>query len=167
MRVYIPATFGMLQTLLDEGELRAAHGWAFAVTPALQEFYAEGDEDELADIAFTDAARTSLRLLSEYSGQFELRRVVVSADIKDDAELELTPDMGEDVVKLGSAIPADAIAAVHVDVASTEELTRAAIEAVDAADLGDEDAELAVGDCLEVPLAWYDSSEIGMLVELL
>ena len=44
---------------------------------------------------------------------------------------------------------------------------RTAIDAVDAADLGDEDAELAVGDAQDNFMAFYDPTELPFLVELL
>ncbi|MDO5732121.1 DUF6912 family protein [Corynebacterium sphenisci] len=163
MRVHVPATFGMLAELRDTGELLARRGWAFALTDALRGAYRAGDEEELADVAFTEAARASLRLLSAYSGDFDRRRVVVSADVAASPE----PDMGEAVVRLAGPIPADAVAAVHVDLAGAEEAVAAAVAAVDAADLGDEDAELTVGDCLEHELAWYAPQELPLLVELL
>ncbi|MDY0112671.1 MAG: hypothetical protein RBS21_00165 [Corynebacterium sp.] len=166
MRVYLPATFGMLGELLSDGAVAPRRGWAFAVTPALREFYVEGDDEELADIAFDDASRASLRLLSAYDGSFPHRRVVIAADVADDA-VELKPDMGEAVVALAGELPRDAVAAIHVDVEESAEAVAAAIGAVDAADLGDEDAELTVGDCLERPLAWYDAAELPMVVELL
>ena len=56
MRVYIPATVAMLQQLVADRSLRAVNATAFAVTPALRESYAEGDDDELADVALRDAA---------------------------------------------------------------------------------------------------------------
>ena len=46
-------------------------------------------------------------------------------------------------------------------------LVEAAITAVDEADLGDEDAELTVGDALDVDLAWYDAAELPFLLTLL
>lgn len=166
MRVYVPATFGMLEELRDGGALTPRRGWGFAVTPALREFFTEGDDDELADVAFTDAARASLRLLSAWDGAFPHRRVVVAADVADGA-VEPQPDMGESVVALTGDVPLSDVAAIHVDVAQSEAATEKAIAAVDAADLGDEDAELTVGDCLELELAWYAPSELSMLVELL
>jgi hypothetical protein len=42
-----------------------------------------------------------------------------------------------------------------------------AIEVVDAADLGDEDADLAVGDAQDHDLAWYAPQELPFLLELL
>ncbi len=44
---------------------------------------------------------------------------------------------------------------------------KAAIEVIDAADLGDEDAELAVGDAQDHDLAWYAVQELPFLLELL
>nr|WP_120491143.1 hypothetical protein [Corynebacterium lactis] len=165
MRVYIPATFSMLQSLKDDGLIHARSGWGFAVTEALRDFYTEGDDEELSDIAFDEAARASLRLLDAEAPEvkFPFRRVVISADV--DAQEQ--PDMGEAVVKLSGPVSLSDVAALHIDVEQSEEKVKAAIAAVDAADLGDEDAELAVGDALEIPLAWYDVAELGMVVELL
>ena len=46
MRVYIPATLAMLQRFVADGSMHALSGTAFAVTPALRESYAEGDDEE-------------------------------------------------------------------------------------------------------------------------
>ena len=45
--------------------------------------------------------------------------------------------------------------AAYVDNAAAEPAVTAAVDAVDAADLGDEDAELTVGDAQDHDLAWY------------
>ena len=63
VRVYVPATLAMLQRLVADRSLHARSGTAFAVTPTLREAYAEGDDDELAEVALRDAALASLRLL--------------------------------------------------------------------------------------------------------
>ena len=44
---------------------------------------------------------------------------------------------------------------------------RAAIGVIDDADLGDEDAELTVGDAQDHDLAWYAAQELPFLLELL
>ena len=44
---------------------------------------------------------------------------------------------------------------------------RAAIAVIDAADLGDEDAELTVGDAQDHDLAWYATQELPFLLDLL
>lgn len=163
MRVYIPATFSMLEALKDDELFHARGGWGFAVTDALRDFFTEGDDEELADIAFDEAARASLRLLDGAEGKFPHRRVVISVDV----DAEPNEDMGEAVVKVSGPISLSDVAALHIDVEDSEEKVKAAIDAVDKADLGDEDAELTVGDALEIPLAWYDVAELGMVVELL
>ena len=56
---------------------------------------------------------------------------------------------------------------VYVDNAAAEAAVAAAIEVVDAADLGDEDAELTVGDAQDHDLAWYAPQELPFLLELL
>ena len=44
-RVYIPATLAMLEQFVTEGSLHPRSGTAFAVTPALREAYAHGDDE--------------------------------------------------------------------------------------------------------------------------
>ena len=64
MRVYVPATWPMLRTLVKTGVLDPIGGTAFALTPALREAYISGDDEELEFAAMTQAARASLRLLA-------------------------------------------------------------------------------------------------------
>ena len=64
MRVYVPATWPMLRTLVKSGELDPIGGTAFALTPRLREHYTSGDDEELEYAAMNEAARASLRLLS-------------------------------------------------------------------------------------------------------
>lgn len=92
--------------------------------------------------------------------------MVVSADVPD-SQATPDPEMGESVVKLSAPVQIEDIAAIHVDIAEAEEATAKAVEVVDAADLGDEDAELAVGDAQDNYMAFYDPSELPVLVELL
>ncbi|RNE48744.1 DUF6912 family protein [Corynebacterium alimapuense] len=168
MRVYLPATFAMLAGLKETGVLTARSGWGFAVTPALTEFYSAGDEEEIAHAAFLDASEASLRLLAIGDEEdFPHRRVVVSVDVED-AVVEVQPDQGESIVKLNPPqISVDDLAAIHIDIEESEAATKSAIEVIDASDLGDEDAELAVGDALDNFMAFYDPTELPFLVELL
>lgn len=164
MRVYIPATFSMLEQLEQQRLVHARNGWAFAATPALTEFYTSGDQDEIEAIAFDDAALASIRLLAIGDEErFPHRRVVISADV------DATPaaDMGESVVALASPVELPEVAAIHVDVGEAEAATARAIEHIDAADLGDADAELAVGDAQDNYMAFFDPSELPFLIELL
>jgi hypothetical protein len=171
MRIYIPVTLAMLQQLITVGSLRPVSGTAFAVTPKLREAYAEGDDDELGEVALREAALASLRLLAgaaEDSGQSgdELppRRAVLVADVGD---VTLRPDLDDAVVRIGAPVTSDDVVAAFVDNAAAEAQVKAAVAVVDAADLGDEDAELIVGDAQDHDLAWYAVQELPFLLELL
>jgi hypothetical protein len=167
MRVYIPATLPMLQELVTDGFMQARAGTAFAVTPALRESYAEGDDEELAEVAIGEAALASLRLLSaEPDGDLPLRRAVVVADAPDD-KITLRPDLDDAVVRVSGRLGMDQVAAVYVDNADAEPAVRAAIAVIDEADFGDEDAELTVGDAQDHALAWYATQEVPFLLDLL
>jgi hypothetical protein len=167
MRVYIPATLPMLQEFVDDGFFQPRAGTAFAVTPALRESYAEGDDEDLAEVALGEAALASLRLLSaEPEGDLPLRRAVVVADAPAD-KVTLRPDLDDAVVRVSGRLTMDQVAAVYVDNAEAEPAVRAAIAVIDEADFGDEDAELTVGDAQDHALAWYATQEVPFLLELL
>ncbi|MGD9618367.1 MAG: hypothetical protein AB7G47_11500 [Mycolicibacterium sp.] len=160
----------MLARLVADGSLHAVNGTVFAVTPRLRESYADGDEDELADVALRDAALASLRLIGDSDAQptagSPARRVVLEADV-DDAAATLRPDLDDAVVRLAGAISLERVIAAYVDNAAAESAVLAAVEVIDAADLGDEDAELTVGDAQDHDLAWYAPQELPFLLELL
>ena len=168
MRIYIPVTLSMLQQLVTDGSLRPVSGTAFAVTPKLREAYAEGDDDELGEVALREAALASLRLLAgaaEDSGDdLPPRRAVLVADVGD---VTLRPDLDDAVVRIGAPVTSDDVVAAFVDNAAAEAQVKAAVAVVDAADLGDEDAELTVGDAQDHDLAWYAVQELPFLLELL
>jgi hypothetical protein len=163
MRVYLPVTFPSLARAAVAGEIGPAPLLAFAVTPALREWYASGDAEELEFAAMTDAARECLRLLARDGGA-AARRVVVAADVAD-AEISATPDLHPGAVMLNTAVRLADVAAVHVDDASAEADVRAAAALVDAADCGDEDAEFAVEGVEDHQLQWYATQEIPHLLE--
>ena len=164
MRVYIPATLAMLSLLIADGDFQPRSGTAFAVTPALRESYAEGDDDELAEVAIAEAAMASIRLLAtESDDDLPLRRAVVVAD----ADAESRADLDTAVVRLKGRVGLDQVVAVYVDNAAAEPAVAAAIEVIDSADLGDEDAELTVGDAQDHALAWYATQELPFLLDLL
>jgi hypothetical protein len=155
----------MLQQLVAEQTLHARSGTAFAVTPTLRESYSQGDDDELAEVAMREAALASLRLLGdENAADLPPRRAVLVAEV-DDATAR--PDLDDAVVRLAGPVALTDVVAVYVDNADAEPDVRAAIEAVDAADLGDEDADFVVGDAQDHDLAWYAPQELPFLLELL
>lgn len=168
MRVYIPATVAMLQRLVADGSLWPVSGTAFAVTPALREAYAEGDDDELAEVALREAALASLRLLaSDVPSELPPRRAVLVAEVSEAGAVTVRPDLDDAVVRLGAPVSIDDVVAAFVDNAAAETHVKAAMLVIDAADLGDEDAELTVGDAQDHDLAWYATQELPFLLELL
>jgi hypothetical protein len=164
VRVFVPATLTMLQRLVDDGLLHALSGTAFAVTPTLRESYAEGDDEELAEVALREAALASLRLLAAEDTELPPRRVVLAVEV---GEATARPDLDDAVVRLAGPINMSDVVAAYVDNAGAEPAVVAAVAVVDAADLGDEDAELTVGDAQDHDLAWYATQELPFLLELL
>lgn len=167
MRIYVPTTVAGLHRLLADRLIQPLSGTAFALTPRLREAYAAGDDEELEYVAMTEAARASLRLLaSELVDDPEAvpRRVVVSADVTD---ATLRPDLDDAVVRVAGPIPMDRLAAVHLDLLGAQDPVRAAAAVVDAADLGDADAEFTLGDAEDHELAWYAVQELPFVLELM
>ena len=162
--VFIPATLAMLRQLVADGSLQPVNGTAFSVTPTLREAYSEGDDDELAEVALQEAALASLRLLADEAGALPARRAVLAAETDD---IKYRPDLDDAVVRLGGPLAIDDVIAAYVDNAEAEPAVTKAIEFIDAADLGDEDAELIVGDAQDHDLAWYANQELPFLLELL
>ena len=87
MRVYLPSTLPGLRRLLEQGEVGPAPLPGYAVTGALREWYAEGDEEELEYAALSLAARASVRLL-DVDPDAPRRRVVVVVEA---AQVEPVP----------------------------------------------------------------------------
>ncbi|MFD4196657.1 MULTISPECIES: DUF6912 family protein [Amycolatopsis] len=166
MRVYLPGTIGMLRRLVADGRLQPPGGTGFALTPALRESYLSGDTEELEYVALLDAARASLRLIgaAEEDAKELPRRVVISVDVENATP---RPDLDAPVVKLSGPISYEDVAAVHVDAEEAEEAVRAAAQVVDAADLGDPDAEFVLGEAEDHELAWYAPQELPFLLDLL
>lgn len=152
MRVFLPATLPLLRSWLAAGSVPAST--CYAVTPGLRAVL-EGDDEELAYAATTRAARGSLRLLLDAA---EPRRVVLAVD----AEAEVRDDLDDGAVRI-AVTPWRAVAAGLVDAPEAVDVVATAASLVDAADLGDEDAELAVGDAEDHELLWYATQELADL----
>ncbi len=196
MRVYVPATIATLRRLQADGELAALGGTAFALTPALRESYAAGDEEELSYAAMAEAGRASLRLLAAEQGDLELGGSELEgselggsdlgngelgdhhggasdvlarrAVISADVEgARLRPDLDAAVVRLSRPVQLSEVAAVHVDGAEAEDAVRAAVRVIDEADMGEHDAEFVLGEAADHELAWYATQELPFLLELL
>lgn len=162
MRVYLPATLPALAAALDAGQLE--QDVAYAVTPALREWYIEGDLEELEYAAAAAAARASLHLLAG-AAQRSARRVVLAADVPDPV-VRPAPDLGRAAVRLGAPVAMSQVVSAHVDDASARDDVRRAVVALPAADAGNEDARFVVDGVEDHELAWYAAQELGVLVEL-
>ncbi|MFD5453174.1 MULTISPECIES: DUF6912 family protein [unclassified Streptomyces] len=167
MRVYVPLTLSGLAEAHRTGRLGTGPLVAYAVTPALREWVASDDLEELEYAALNRAALGSLRLLAA-DAEAVRRRVVVAADVPDGAA-SAGPDRGPGPavpgeVRVDGDVPLAKAAAVHVDSADAEPDVAAAAGALAAADGGDGDAQFTVDGAEEHELLWYATQEIPNLV---
>jgi hypothetical protein len=167
MRVYLPSTLGGLAQILRDRELGPVPLSAYAVTPALREWYASADVEELEYAAMSDAAKASLRLLAD-DPEAPSRRVVIAAEVPDTAVTYAVGDLvhAEDraVVRVSEPIPFSRIVSGHIDDAEAEPDIRAARAAVEAADAGDDDARFTVDGAAGHDLMWYATQELEHLL---
>jgi hypothetical protein len=169
MRVYVPLTLPGLAEAYKTDELGSGPLLAYAVTPALREWYLSDDIEELEYAALNRAAVASLRLLAANSGAVR-RRVVVAVDVPD-GTATADPDRGLDPAAIGEvrvagAVPLKKAAAVHVDGGDAEADVAAAVQALEAADGGDDDAQFVVDGAEDHELLWFATQEIPNLVGL-
>ncbi|MEU5877363.1 hypothetical protein [Spirillospora sp. NPDC047279] len=167
MRVYLPSTLTDLARLVKARETGPAPVAAYAVTPALREWYAGGDLEELEYAAMTAAARASLRLLAADPAT-PPRRVVLAAEVPDKtvewARGVIPADDARALVQVTSVVPWSTIASGHVDDPDAADDVRAAVAALAAADAGDEDAQFTVDGAEGHELLWYATQELAHLV---
>jgi hypothetical protein len=164
LRVYLPSTLPALRRLLDTGAMDEPPLPAFAVTGALREWYADGDDEELEYAALMLAARASLRLL-DADPDAPPRRAVVVADVPDGVVMP-APAVDRGAVHVGDTVPLRLVRSVHVDDPAAEDDVRAAVRAVIEADLGSEDAVFVMEQAEGHELQWYATQELGPLLEL-
>ncbi len=190
VRAYVPATALALARALRSGWVDAAT--AHAVTPALREWYAGGDSEELELAATTDAAQVSLtRVVEERRTPAEpargdpsaggplaglARRVVIAVDapvvgptgpVSDPVGTGVIGERptGRSLVHLaGGGVPWAAVVSVHVDEADAVADVAAAALSLEAATAGDEDALHAIEDAEARDLLWYDATEADALL---
>ena len=161
MRIYIPVTLSGLRTVVTEREVRPQGGTVFGVTDDLRQEYADADDEELEYLAMSDAARACLRLLAAAADEPPMR-VVIAADV---VAAESMPHRDRAAARITDPVPWKQIASFHLDGAEAADVVRAAAAVIDEADLGDDDAEFAVGSAEDIALAWYAPGEIAYLIE--
>ncbi|WP_251093630.1 hypothetical protein [Streptomyces sp. Caat 7-52] len=167
MRVYVPLTLPALAEAHKTGELGSGPFGAYAITPALREWYLSEDVEELEYAALSRAALASLRLLAADAGAVR-RRVVVAVDVSDGA-VSAGPGRGPEPSDLGEvtvtvSVPLAKAASVHVDAEDAEPDVAAAADALAAADGGDDDAQSVVDGADDHELLWFATQEIPGLV---
>jgi hypothetical protein len=166
MRVYLPSTLSGLAGILRDRKLEPAPLTGYAVTPALREWYASADLEELEYAAMADAAKDSLRLLAA-DPEAPSRRVVIVAEVPDDAVAHEAGDLmdADDraLVRVTQPVSFDRIVSGHVDDAEAETDVRAARGAITAADAGDDDAGFDVDGAAGHELMWYATQELSHL----
>jgi hypothetical protein len=162
MRIYLASTLPMLARARAQRQLTDGPATGFAVTPALREWYAEGDLEELEYAAMGAAARESLGLLAADPSALR-RRVVLAVDVPDGAVAQRQDGQRAKLSVLGP-VPWSALASVHVDGFEAEPAVAAAAEAVQAAAEGDEDAQFTVDSAEDESLLWYAAQEADDLL---
>ena len=167
MRVYVPLTLPGLAQAHKAGELGPGPLTAYAVTPALREWYVSDDIEELEYAALSRAAAASLRLVAGDPGA-PRRRVVVAVDVPD-KDAAADPDRGLDAgaigeVRIAGALARATAAAVHADADDAEADVTAAAAALGAADQGDDDAQFVVDGAEDHELLWFGIQEIPSLL---
>jgi hypothetical protein len=164
MRVFLPSTLPAVARALRAGQVGPGPLPGFSVTPALREAYASGDNEELEYAALTEAARASLRLLASDPAA-PSRRVVLAADIPAE-HVKPEPRDGEPArVTISQAVQLKDLAAAHVDAPDADADVRSAVEALTAADAGDEDARFTIDGAEGHELGWYATQELSYLAD--
>jgi hypothetical protein len=164
MRVFLPSTLPAVARALQVGQIGSGPLPGFAVTPALREAYAIGDTEELEYAALTEAARASLRLLAADPAA-PPRRVVLAADLPAE-HVNPDPRDGEPArVSIKQTVALKDLAAAHVDTPDASADVRSAVQALSAADAGDEDARFTVDGAEGHELGWYATQELPYLTE--
>ena len=161
-RVYLPSTMAELAVAHETGVLTGPRD-AHAVTAAVREWYVEGDLEELEYVALTEAAEASLRRVAA-DPDLPRRRVVIAADVAETGVQEVAHERFRSAVRIGVDVPVPSVASVHVDEEQALKVVAAAVEALPAADDGDDDARFVLDEAEATELLWYDVSELGDLV---
>ena len=168
MRVYLPATLPALASVLRAAEIGPAPVQAFTVTPALREWYASADLEELEYAALMHAARASLRLLLADPAA-PRRRVVLAAEVPDEQAGRGGGFGGgfeePTLVLLSAPIPLARVVSGHVDDPAAVADVGEAAAALPAADAGDDDAQFLVDGAEGHELMWYATQELADLVD--
>ncbi|MGN6677411.1 MAG: DUF6912 family protein [Streptosporangiaceae bacterium] len=163
MRVYLPMTLAELGSALVAGQVGPAPVVGFAVTPALREWYATGDLEELEYVAMTQAARASLRMLHTDT-KAPRRRVVLAAELPEHVIMTINGLDKPGKVRVTLPVMLSDVVSGHVDADDAAQDIDAAAAALPAADAGDGDAKFVVDSAEGHELLWYATQELIYLI---
>jgi hypothetical protein len=163
MRVYCPTTVDDLAAALVSGVLGEAGLAAHAVTPAVREWYIEGDSEELEYAVLLEAAEASLRLIAA-DPKSRPRRVVLAADV-DDAWVTPVSGRFRSAVTLARPLELSKVVSAHTDEKAAEKAVAEAAAVVEQADAGDDDAQFVLDEAEAQDLLWFDATELRQVVE--
>ncbi len=163
MRVFLPTTLAELGSALVAGRVGPAPVTGYAVTPALREWYATGDLEELEYVAMVQAARASLRMLHANT-KAPRRRVVLAAELPDDLVIVRNGFERPGEVAVTLPVPLSDVVSGHVDDVDAAPDIDAASAALPAADGGDADAKFVVDSAEGHELLWYATQELIYLI---
>ena len=159
MRVYLPSTLPALAMLLLTHEISQPSVRGYSVTPALREGYSSGDLEELEYIALLHAARASLRML-QADPAAPRRRVVVAAELPDEQVVGNTGFDELALIEVKKPILLRHVVSGHIDDPAAMAEIAAAVQALSAADAGDDDAQFIVDSAEGHELLWYATQEL-------
>jgi hypothetical protein len=163
MRVYLPTTLAELGSALVAGQIGPAPVTGFAVTPALREWYASGDLEELEYVAMVQAARASLRML-HVDTKAPRRRVVLAAELPESLIFIRNGLDKPGRVTVTLPVMLSDVVSGHVDAEDAAQDIDAAAAALPAADAGDGDAKFIVDSAEGHELLWYATQELIYLI---
>jgi hypothetical protein len=167
MRVYLPSTLTLLAEWHAEGAVPtpgdASPGLVYAVTGTLREWYREADIDELEHAAQVAAAVASLDLLVA-DPRAQRRRVLLAADLEGDEVVPLA-EFGRAAMRRRSVVPLGSWACALIDSADAEPAVAAALDVLEQAHGGDDDAQFLVDELEDHDLGWYAVQELDRLTE--
>ena len=161
--MYLPSTLTAARSVVTTRQVPP--GTAFAVTPAVREWYSQSDLEEMEYAVLCDAARASLRLI-DADPAAPPRRLVFAAEV-DERIVRIRDDLERGAVEVTEPVPLSAVRAVHTDdPADTEahQAVAAAAAAIVEADLGSEDAAFTVDNAEGFELLWFATQELPDLL---
>lgn len=171
-RIYLPGTVSSLRELTDGKLLSDTDAYemplasiAHAVTASVRQHSPDASaEEDLEYVAFSRAAVAAIDLLARQRDPLPVR-VVVAADVPPKFLAELNEAEDDSRVRIDGHIPANKVAAIHVDAEEARGDVAAAASSWVKAMEGDEAALAEVETVEDHELEWYHPMELPDLIQ--